>query len=202
MEIKQLSNPAEDVASLEAVHIESSSKKTERKDKIETLASEDSFLQTVEGVLGEEGIKGQVMKTVVPALNQTVAAMCTRLHVPYSIHFDEKFECHVQSMGESISPRSMSSGERVKADLAVIVALIKVMKMRFPNLNLMFIDEIYRSVDSEGIFEITKILNEMSKDHGLNVWVMHHAPLPTEFFDKIVSVVKDGGFSRVHIEST
>lgn len=202
VELRQISNPTEDVESLVAIHIENSSKKEERRAKVDSLNSEDSFLQTVEVVLGEEGIKGQVMKTVVPALNQTVAAMCTRLHVPYSIHFDEKFECHVQAMGESISPRSMSSGERVKADLAVIVALIKVMKMRFPNLNLMFIDEIYRSVDSEGIFEITKILSEMSKDHSLNVWVMHHAPLPTEFFDKIVTVSKDGGFSKIHIEST
>jgi exonuclease SbcC len=181
--------------------IENVSKKEEKRSLHVTKSTEDAFLETVESVLGDDGVKNLAMKTILPTLNQNIANMSKQMHLPYSIKFSEKFDCVIHSLGEEINPRSMSTGERKKADFIIIIALLKLLKIRYPSLNILFLDEIFSSVDSAGVYEIIKILNEISKENNLNTWVINHTELPMELFDKRVEAVKEGGFSKLLIEN-
>jgi DNA repair exonuclease SbcCD ATPase subunit len=180
---------------------ENQNKKSERKANQSKNQVEDSFLDVVEGVLGDDGVKNLAMKTILPSLNLSVANMAKQIHLPYTIKFNDKFDCIIHSLGEEINPRSMSTGERKKADFIIIIALLKLLKVRYPSLNLLFLDEIFSSVDSSGIYEIIKILSEVSKENRLNTWVINHTELPTELFDKKVEAVREGGFSKLKIEN-
>ena len=140
------------------------------------------------------------MKTIIPSLNASIAHMASQIHLPYTIKFDDKFDCIINSLGEQIKPQSMSTGERKKADFIIIIAMLKILKIRYPSLNLLFLDEIFSSVDSSGIYEIIKILSDVSKENRLNTWVINHTELPMELFDKKVEVFKEGGFSKLKIE--
>jgi DNA repair exonuclease SbcCD ATPase subunit len=95
----------------------------------------------------------------------------------------------------------MSTGERKKADFIIIIALLKLLKIRYPSLNILFLDEIFSSVDSAGVYEIIKILRDVSKENILNTWVINHTELPMELFDKKVEAYKEGGFSKLSIEN-
>jgi exonuclease SbcC len=162
---------------------------------------EDTFLDIVESVLGDDGVKNLATKTILPTLNQSISNMSKQMHLPYSIKFDDKFDCIINSLGEEINPRSMSTGERKKADFIIIIALLKLLKVRYPSLNILFLDEIFSSVDSAGVYEIIKILRDISKENILNTWVINHTELPMELFDKRVEVYKEGGFSKLTIEN-
>jgi DNA repair exonuclease SbcCD ATPase subunit len=116
------------------------------------------------------------------------------------MRFDEKFDCVIHSLGEEINPRSMSTGERKKADFVIIISLLKLLKIRYPSLNILFLDEIFSSVDSAGIYEIIKILSEVTKENQINTWVINHTELPMELFDKRVEAIREGGFSKLIIE--
>ena len=94
----------------------------------------------------------------------------------------------------------MSTGERKKAGFIIIIALLKMLKVRYPSFNLLFLDEIFSSIDSAGIYEIIKILRETSKESDLNTWVINHAELTLELFDRRVEATKEGGFSKLLIE--
>jgi exonuclease SbcC len=180
---------------------ENEEKRKEKKILQGRSTNEDSFLEVVESVLGDDGVKNLAMKTILPSLNQSITNMAKQIHLPYSIRFDDKFDCIVQSLGEDINPRSMSTGERKKADFIIIIALLKILKIRYPSLNILFLDEIFSSVDSAGIYEIIKILNEVSKENKINTWVINHTELPTELFDKRVEAIREGGFSKLIIEN-
>lgn len=180
---------------------ENRGKISDRKIKQTKNQSDDNFLEIVESVLGDDGVKNLAMKTILPSLNQSIMNMAKQIHLPYTIRFDDKFDCIVNSLGEEINPRSMSTGERKKADFIIIIALLKLLKVRYPSLNLLFLDEIFSSVDSPGIYEIIKILNEVSKENKLNTWVINHTELPTELFDKRVEAIREGGFSKLKIET-
>ena len=179
---------------------ENQTKMTERKDKQGKNLVEDNFLEVVESVLGDDGVKNLAMKTILPSLNQSISNMAKQIHLPYTIRFNDKFDCIIHSLGEEINPRSMSTGERKKADFIIIIALLKLLKIRYPSLNLLFLDEIFSSVDSSGIYEIIKILSDVSKENNLNTWVINHTELPTELFDKKVEAVREGGFSKLKID--
>jgi DNA repair exonuclease SbcCD ATPase subunit len=172
-----------------------------RKVKQSSNLVEDNFLEVVEGVLGDDGVKNLAMKTILPSLNQSILNMAKQIHLPYTIRFDDKFNCIVNALGEEINPRSMSTGERKKADFIIIIALLKLLKIRYPSLNLLFLDEIFSSVDSSGVYEIIKILSEVSKENKLNTWVINHTELPMELFDKRVEAIREGGFSKLNIET-
>ena len=175
-------------------------KSDERKSNRSVKSQEDTFLEVVESVLGDEGVKNLAMKTIIPSLNLSIAHMAAQIHLPYTIKFDDKFDCIINALGEQIKPQSMSTGERKKADFIIIIALLKILKIRYPSLNLLFLDEIFSSVDSAGIYEIIKILSDVSKENHLNTWVINHTELPMELFDKKVEVYKEGGFSKISVE--
>ena len=180
---------------------ENSNKAKERKTNHIKKVQEDTFLEVVESVLGDDGVKNLAMKTILPSLNQSIHNMAAQIHLPYSIKFDDKFNCIINALGEEINPKSMSTGERKKADFIIIIAMLKILKIRYPSLNLLFLDEIFSSVDSAGIYEIIKILSEVSKENNLNTWVINHTELPMELFDKKVEVYREGGFSKLSIET-
>lgn len=177
---------------------EKEAKKSASKDQ---LNGDYNFMEIVEQVLGEDGVKNLAVKTILPGLNTNIAAMTQTMHLQFHIRFDEKFNCIINHLGEDINPMTLSTGERKKADFIVIVAIIKILKLRFPQLNLLFLDELLSSVDHDGVYNILKILNQVIKEHKINTFVINHSVLPHEIFDKKIQIYRENGFSKFTIES-
>jgi energy-coupling factor transporter ATP-binding protein EcfA2 len=127
--------------------------------------------------------------------------MTQTMHLHFHIRFDEKFNCIINHLGEEINPLTLSTGERKKADFIVIIAIIKILKLRFPQLNLLFLDELLSSVDADGIHNILKILSQVIKESKINCFIINHTVLPHELFDKKVQIYRENGFSKFDIES-
>lgn len=176
-------------------------KEAEKDSQKASLNSDYNFLEAIESVLGEDGVKNLAVKTILPGLNANIAAMAATMHLPFHIRFDEKFDCIINHLGENINPMTLSTGERKKADFIVIIAIIKILKLRFPQLNLLFLDELLSSVDQDGIYNILKILSQVIKESKINTFVINHTVLPHEMFDKKIHIYKENGFSRFDIES-
>jgi DNA repair exonuclease SbcCD ATPase subunit len=167
----------------------------------DTLNAEYAFMEIVERVLGEDGVKNLAVKTILPGLNSNIAAMSQTMHLPFHIRFDEKFNCIINHLGEDINPMTLSTGERKKADFIIIIAIIKILKLRFPQLNLLFLDELLSSVDNDGVYNILKILNQVIKENKINTFVINHSVLPHEIFDKKIEIYRENGFSKFTIET-
>ena len=165
------------------------------------ITNEYYFLETLESILGEDGVKNMAVKTILPGLNANIAAMINTMHLPFHLRFDDKFNCVITHLGEEINPMTLSTGERKKADFIIIIAIIKILKLRFPQLNLLFLDELLSSVDSDGVYNILKILAQVIKENKLNTFVINHTVLPHEIFDKKITIYKDNGFSKFEIET-
>ena len=167
----------------------------------DTKAIDFSFLEMIDEVLGEDGVKNLAIKTILPGLNANIALMTQTMHLHFHIRFDEKFNCIINHLGEEINPLTLSTGERKKADFIVIIAIIKILKLRFPQLNLLFLDELLSSVDADGIHNILKILSQVIKESKINCFIINHTVLPHELFDKKVQIYRENGFSKFDIES-
>jgi|TARA_B110000259_G_scaffold97952_1_gene113173 DNA repair exonuclease SbcCD ATPase subunit len=167
----------------------------------DTLNADYHFMEIVEQILGEDGVKNLAVKTILPGLNTNIAAMAQTMHLQFHIRFDEKFNCIINHLGEDINPMTLSTGERKKADFIVIIAIIKILKLRFPQLNLLFLDELLSSVDHDGVYNILKILNQVIKEHEINTFVINHSVLPHEIFDKKIQIYRENGFSKFTIEN-
>ncbi len=172
----------------------------QKSEKREEIAQQDAFMTILEEVLGDDGVKNLAVQTILPGLNANIAMMAQTMHLPFHIRFDDKFDCIINHLGEDINPLTLSTGERKKADFIVIIAIIKILKLRFPQLNLMFLDELLSSVDQDGVYNVLKILNEVIKENGLNTFVINHTELPHEIFDQKIQIYRENGFSKFTIE--
>lgn len=187
-------------------HLKSLIKDFEEKESIKStnkgnLSADYNFMEIVEQVLGEDGVKNLAVKTILPGLNTNIAAMAQTMHLQFHIRFDEKFNCIINHLGEDINPMTLSTGERKKADFIIIIAIIKILKLRFPQLNLLFLDELLSSVDHDGVYNILKILNQVIKENKINTFVINHSVLPHEIFDKKLQIYRENGFSKFTIET-
>lgn len=171
----------------------------EKEDLKDVKSTDYVFLEMIEEVLGEDGVKNLAIKTILPGLNANIAAMVQTMHLHFHIRFDEKFNCIINHLGEEINPMTLSTGERKKADFIIIIAIIKILKLRFPQLNLLFLDELLSSVDADGIHNILKILSQVIKESKINTFVINHTPLPREIFDAEVQIYRENGFSKFDV---
>lgn len=176
-------------------------KEAEKSTSKDELSGDYNFMEIVEQVLGEDGVKNLAVKTILPGLNANIAAMAQTMHLQFHIRFDEKFNCIINHLGEDINPMTLSTGERKKADFIIIIAIIKILKLRFPQLNMLFLDELLSSVDHDGVYNILKILNQVIKENKINTFVINHTVLPHEIFDKKIQIYRENGFSKFIIES-
>lgn len=174
------------------------------KDRIEgekiKAGEKGMWLKTLDDILGEKGVKQLAIKSVLPTLNSQIQDLLIEMGVPYRVNFDEEFNAVLTHMGMEISVSTLSTGEMKKVDFSVLMAIVRLMKIKFSGLNLLFLDEIFSSVDGEGIGAILKILRKNSEDLGLNVFVINHAPMPLEIFDSHLEIRKANNFSEIHLD--
>lgn len=173
----------------------------EKSKKKDAINEDYIFLEAIEEILGESGVKNLAVKTILPGLNANIAALSQTMHLSFQLKFNDKFDCVITHLGQEINAMTLSTGERKKADFVIIIAIIKILKLRFPQLNLLFLDELLSSVDQDGIYNILKILSQVIKESKINTFVINHTPLPHEIFDKKLHIFKENGFSKFEIES-
>jgi DNA repair exonuclease SbcCD ATPase subunit len=158
------------------------------------------WIKTLDEVLSEKGVKQLAIKSILPSLNNEILNTLLSLHLPYKVVFNEEFNAQIFHLGEEISPQTLSTGEMKKVDFAVLVAVIKLMKIRFSSVNILFLDEIFSSVDPDGVHSILTTLRKLSDDLSMNIFVINHAPMPTEIFDYKIEISKKNNFSDISFD--
>jgi DNA repair exonuclease SbcCD ATPase subunit len=168
----------------------------------EKVKADEKFdwLRTIDSILGEKGVKQMAISTILPSLNSEIMELLSRMSLGYRVLFDEEFNATIYHMGIEVSPQTLSTGEMKKVDFVVLIAIMKLMKMKFSNINLLFLDELFSSVDPDGVYSILKILKSTCKELGLNIFVINHAPMPHEIFDWKLEITKSNNFSSLELD--
>jgi DNA repair exonuclease SbcCD ATPase subunit len=163
-------------------------------------AEKNSWVKTLDDVLGEKGIKQMAIKTILPSLNSEISDLLGDLHLDYQVIFDDEFKASLYHMGIEIPVQTLSTGEMKKVDFVVLIAIMKLMKLKFSSINLLFLDELFSSVDPDGVHSILNILKKNSREMGLNIFVINHAPMPHEIFDWKLDIKKSNNFSSITVD--
>jgi ABC-type Mn2+/Zn2+ transport system ATPase subunit len=71
-----------------------------------------------------------------------------------------------------------------------MIAYLKMIRTK-RHINILFLDEVFSSIDLEGIESILLLLKDFANNYKISIFVVHHALMSGEFFDRIISVNKD-----------
>lgn len=163
-------------------------------------AEKNAWIKTLDDILSEKGVKQMAIKTILPSLNSEIMDLLESLHLDYQVVFDDEFKASIYQMGIEIPVQTLSTGEMKKVDFVVLIAIMKLMKLKFSSINLLFLDELFSSVDPDGVTSILKILQKNSREMGLNIFVINHAPMPHEIFDWKIDIKKTNNFSSMTMD--
>lgn len=156
-----------------------------------------SLFATLDSLLSDTGIKKTLIDKIVPTLNHRIQEISEKLEFKFALEFDSDFNPIISYLGLAISPESLSSGQRKKMNLIVLLAFIEIIKMKHSTMNVMFLDEIFSSLDKANVYRAIEILREYSVKHNMTIFVVSHESLPEEFFGAKVIVQSVNHFSEM-----
>ncbi len=201
-DLKVLNESSNDVQLQSLQRIVDNLQSEREKMETETFKNQEknNWLRTLDEILGEKGVKQMAIRTILPSLNSEILELLGKMHLDYQVIFDEEFNATIYHMGVEIPTQTLSTGEMKKVDFVVLIAIMKLMKMKFSSINLLFLDELFSSEDPDGVHSILRILRSVCKELGLNIFVINHAPMPHEIFDWKLEVAKANNFSSISID--
>lgn len=157
------------------------------------------LLGLLEQLYGSNGIKTELMGNYIPTLNDEISETLAIMHYRYTLEFDDKFEAHVEDMGVEIDIETLSKGERKKIDICVLCSMIRMIKNKYPQINIICLDETLSSLDYESSLTILECLKKICNDMGINIFVVSHTTLEESIFDHRVFIERVDGFSKLNI---
>jgi exonuclease SbcC len=163
------------------------------------LMSQLSISQEMEDILSDNGMKRLLMSQIIPMLNKKILKTSKLLEFKFAFEFDLEFNPIITHLGMQISPDSLSAGEQKKMNLIVLLCILELLKLKHHKVNLLFLDEVFSSLDVESIYRVVDLLKTFAKKYNMTVFVISHDPLPEEFFDTKLMVENTDHFSDIKI---
>jgi DNA repair exonuclease SbcCD ATPase subunit len=170
----------------------SSEQVSERKEK-------ELYYKELNRIFGEEGVKKSIIKNIIKPINHFINENINKMGLHFEVVLDETFTAEIKSLGRVIDHDSLSTGETKKINICILIAYLKLIKTK-KNINILFLDEVFSSLDLDGIDSILLLLKSFAEEYNTNIFVVHHAILSQEMFDKIIQVNKDVFSSIEEIE--
>ena len=187
--------------SIERIITENTLQKKESEKKLSDLQKAISELNTLSMLYSIDGVKKEILKNYIPHLNEEIRKSLGSLDFPYQLTFNDNFDAILTSMSEEIGADTLSNGEHKRVDLAVLCSIFKLLKRKYPAINIFTLDEVLSSLDPDTTADMLKFLKDFTSEMKLNTFVVSHVEMPAELFDVHIKVEKEMGFSDFEIIS-
>ncbi len=159
-------------------------------EKIVDVKSEESVYDQMIKLFSNDGLKKSIISKIVVPINHFIRENLEALNMEFDIKLDDEFNAVVQVMGEEIETESISTGELRRANISVMLAYLKLIRMK-RHINILFLDEVFSSIDTDGIVSVLKLLRDFAYDYKINIFLIHHAMLEKAYFDKVIRIEKN-----------
>jgi DNA repair exonuclease SbcCD ATPase subunit len=167
-----------------------SSKKGVSHDNVTICKEKELYYKELTRVFSEDGAKKSIIAGIIKPINHFIAENIKKMGLPFEVKLDETFSSEIRSLGSIVEHDSLSTGESKKVNIAILIAYLKLIRTK-KHINILFLDEVFSSIDIEGIDSILLLLKSFANDYNINIFVVHHAILNQEMFDRIIKINKE-----------
>lgn len=180
-----------DVSRLESERAEEMTKMGEKEKNVRLLG-------ILKNIYGDSGVKKILREKYIPELNREINKSLEKLNIGYRMEFDNNFEAVLYDRGEKVQIETLSGGEKQRANIAVLYSLIKIVKNKYPQINIVALDETTSHIDPENGMDSFKFLKDVSEELNLNVIIVtHNEIIDDSIFSHRLFIEKKSGFSEI-----
>jgi len=166
----------------------------------QTLCREkESYYKELSKIFGEDGVKRSIIAGIIKPINHFISGNISKMNLPFQVELDETFTAQIKQFGMPIEQDSLSTGETKLINLSILTAYLKLIRTK-KNINILFLDEVFSSIDIENIEKILNLLKSFANEYKINIFVVHHAMMNEELFDRILRIDKNVFTEIIEVE--
>lgn len=165
-------------------------KKLVSSDNITICKEKDLYYKELNRIFGEDGVKKSIISGIIKPINHFIGENIKKMGLPFEVRLDETFTAEIKQLGSVIEHDSLSTGEQKLTNISILIAYLKLIRTK-RHINILFLDEVFSSVDIDNIQKILVLLKSFANEYNINIFVVHHAVLNQEMFDRILLIEKN-----------
>jgi DNA repair exonuclease SbcCD ATPase subunit len=162
--------------------------KNKQNESLESLKLKMIY-DTLNPIWGESGVKRDMIEEIIEPINFYLQEDLSILGSRFKVEIDNNFDAHILEWGTEIDPDTLSTGEGKRINLVIMLAYIKMIRLK-KDINILILDELFASIDIEGVDFILQLMKKYANERGINIIVVHHSELNKSLFDRIITVHK------------
>lgn len=166
------------------------SKKVVSSDNMSISKEKELYYKELNRILGEEGVKKSIISGIIKPINHFISENIKKIGLRFEVRLDETFSAEIKHLGNVVDSESLSTGELKLTNVCILVSYLMLIKTK-KFINILFLDEVFSSIDLENIQKILNLLKSFASDYKVNIFVVHHAVLNHEMFDRIFKINKE-----------
>jgi DNA repair exonuclease SbcCD ATPase subunit len=171
------------------------------KNENEKISEQNEFLinenneykKLIEILNCKDGIRQQIITNLLSPINEYIEDHLNFLNFKYTVKLDNNFDAKIyERKYNNIHSETLSTGEMKIINICIALAYIKMInKMR--NINILFLDELFATIDLENVDLILKLIKKISLELNLNIIIIHHeiTDVNMDTFDRIIKVTNN-----------
>jgi len=153
-------------------------------------------------ILSEKGIRKNIIRSVVEPINEHLSKYLIELESKYSVKLDDSFDAIIKERFiDDIHIESLSTGEARKINIAIALSYMEMVISMNKKTNILFMDEVFSSVDPDNIDLMLKVLRSFSNRNKINVIIVNHTDFDNSKFDRVIQIDKIMGYSHMNYTS-
>jgi DNA repair exonuclease SbcCD ATPase subunit len=182
--------PSVNIQEFQKTILDLEDKKERSNENITICKEKDLYYKELNKIFGEDGVKKSIISGIIKPINHFIADNISKMEMMFEVTLDETFTAEIKQLGSIIEHDSLSTGEQKLVNISILIAYLKLIRTKKP-INILFLDEVFSSVDLENIQKILLLLKSFSNEYNINIFVVHHAVLNEEMFDRILVIEKN-----------
>lgn len=167
--------------------------------QLDEMNSKMDVLENLQKLFAPDGAKAVIVSKYINVINKEINVILKKLNFRYTLEFDGNFDAKIYDLTDEIQVASLSDGEQTRVDLAVICSLLKALKLKYNDVNILHFDETLSTLDTTTSAFLLKYLKELSSELDLTIAIVTHTDVSLESFDKVIDVVRPRMFSEIQI---
>jgi len=178
-------------------------KNHENDKKIENINNKIIIHEQLKNVFSNKGVRKSIIKNIIKPINVYLKDILDDFKSIYNVKIDENFEVKIyERMFNEIHVESLSMGEAKKINISLALSYLKLI-LKFRKLNILFLDEVFSSMQPENVELALDILKNFTKEFNLNIIIIDpkvyftDTSLGTNKFDRIIRINKEMSFSNI-----
>lgn len=146
----------------------------------------------------EGSLKSYIMSKIVPIFNSILKSIVDIIFEgKIEIIFDNSWNETIIYEGEEFDYSQLSLGEKAQVNLSISLSLFSILRINVGGTNILFLDEIFSSMDEDSIEKFISILKSSFSSEMSIFIISHEAGIKNFIPDSIIKVIKKNKESKI-----